>query len=844
MKKLNKHPRLFKRIANTLKKLITNKIRMVRNKMINNKTSNIKGNNSITTNNNNNCINSYTGRNNIGNNIQYKLNKPSLYSTDSSDFGRIINVTSFRSIPYDNFILRITPYDQDTYLKMIEANLSSRLEITVNNTKPIKYVIDVLTDKWRNVQKKHPKNILYLIPIEEIWIPQELTLFSPIDGGKAYDIGDIYTAYGSPSTNVLYMKYQWSDNKKEQLKQEETSLISNNAKNMLGDNNVNTSLLGRSDVNLCNSIIYDMNSNKAIKNDNSSEDEFSEDDNIENECDKEGEKSLLPLESELNIFDPLEFMGIEDEHEKRNSTDEDDGYNNIYEDDDDMLESFCNNKSARNSKIKTTNNDIASCLKTPSTKRTKMYQTKRIPFVNNVQNSKHKFLKTAMNNSNSNNNNNNRNSLNVSNNNCFSGSNHNNNNNNPEKSNSKLRTGYSEIFSQKSECGLMLTTSNHITNNNNNNNNSGSNLTQAISYNNLNQISSHIKTIPSSTTTANKAVVQKRKIPFVNNVNKEESDELKHKHNNEMKFEIENNNNNNKCFINPIQETSQFNYDKINEYSPLTNKLASPLKKTNKNSMLFFNQQQSNQYMSTFQQETMNGIPQGYNNINSRLYGGDGISNFIPQNSVHFNTIFDHGNNTNIDFYRNTSNIFKTEYCNTNLKTNNNLSQHIGNTVSNIIKDDNTNMINNNNNCNVSTCNNKDVASPQKKGTSTRKRRNKEKKGKDKEKKNTLDDNEDNKKYNNKIKEQQQQQQLQQVNNAYTNQNQMYQGYSNYNNSSSNNNISNPYILNQNHYFTGYPTQFYPQLPLHLDIPLPSKFMEDKNSNYNYFVNKINNNIV
>ena len=835
MKKLNKHPRLFKRIANTLKKLITNKIRMVRNKMINNKSSNIKGSSGINTNNNN-CVNSYSGRN-IGNNLQYKLNKPSLYSTDSSDFGRIINVTSFRSIPYDNFILRITPYDQDTYLKMIEANLSSRLEITVNNTKPIKYVIDVLTDKWRNVQKKHPKNILYLIPIEEIWIPQELTLFSPIDGGKAYDIGDIYTAYGSPSTNVLYMKYQWSDNKKEQLKQEETSLLSNHAKNMLSDNNVNTSLLGRSDVNMCNSIIYDMNSNKAIKNDNSSGDEFSEDDNIENECDKEGEKSLLPLESELNIFDPLEFMGIEDEHEheKRNSTDEDDGYNNIYEDDDDMLESYCNNKSARNSKLKASN-DIGSCLKTPSTKRTKTHQTKRIPFVNNVQNSKHKYLKAAVNNSNSNNNNN-KNSLNVSNNNCLSAS----NNNNPEKSNSKLRTGYSEIFSQKSECGLMLTSSNHV-NNTNNNNNSGSNLTQAISYNNLNQISSHIKTIPSSNTTANKvASVQKRKIPFVNNVNKEESDELKHKHNNEMKFEIENNINNNKCFINPIQETSQFNYDKINEYSPLTNKMASPLKKTNKNSMLFFNQQQSNQYMSIFQQETMNGIPPGYNNINSRLYGGDGISNFIPQNSVHFNSIFDHGNNTNIDFYRNTSNIFKTEYCNTNIKTNNNLSQHITNTVSNMPKEENTNIVNNNlNNCNVSCNKEVGAVSPQKKGNTTRKRKNKEKKGKDKEKKSTIDDADDTKKYN-KIKEQQPQ--PQQHVNAYANQNQIYQGYSNYN-TSNNNNISNPYILNQNHYFTGYPSQFYPQLPLHLDIPLPSKFMEDKNSNYNYFVNKINNNIV
>lgn len=35
MKKLNKHPRLFKKIANTLKRLITNKIKLIRTKKIN-----------------------------------------------------------------------------------------------------------------------------------------------------------------------------------------------------------------------------------------------------------------------------------------------------------------------------------------------------------------------------------------------------------------------------------------------------------------------------------------------------------------------------------------------------------------------------------------------------------------------------------------------------------------------------------------------------------------------------------------------------------------------------------------------------------------------------------------
>lgn len=111
MKKLNKHPRLFKRTANTLKKLIMTKIKQVRTKMINNKASKQGTSKS-----------SYTTR----------ASHPALRAGKAltqNDFTGIINLDTVRSIPYDNFILRITPYDQETYLKMIEANLSSRLEI-------------------------------------------------------------------------------------------------------------------------------------------------------------------------------------------------------------------------------------------------------------------------------------------------------------------------------------------------------------------------------------------------------------------------------------------------------------------------------------------------------------------------------------------------------------------------------------------------------------------------------------------------------------------------------------------------------------------------------------------
>lgn len=89
MKKLNKHPRLFKRIANTLKKLITKQIKMVRTKKINNLSS--SGNKStkqktVTKN-----------ANNTSNNIP-RQTKPSseVNKNEQSDFTRVINVTAFR----------------------------------------------------------------------------------------------------------------------------------------------------------------------------------------------------------------------------------------------------------------------------------------------------------------------------------------------------------------------------------------------------------------------------------------------------------------------------------------------------------------------------------------------------------------------------------------------------------------------------------------------------------------------------------------------------------------------------------------------------------------------------
>ena len=112
-------------MANALKKLITNKIKFVRLKMINGQNKNslkANGNNIIQ-------HNFLKPGQQIPNRLQRGMNNnPGINPiNNTNDFSRIINVASFRKIPYNEFILRLTPYDYETYLKMIKMNYSCRL---------------------------------------------------------------------------------------------------------------------------------------------------------------------------------------------------------------------------------------------------------------------------------------------------------------------------------------------------------------------------------------------------------------------------------------------------------------------------------------------------------------------------------------------------------------------------------------------------------------------------------------------------------------------------------------------------------------------------------------------
>ena len=471
MKKLNKHPRLYKKMAKTLKKLITNKIKFVRLKMINGQNKN-----SLKSNGTNIMQHHFLKP---GQQLQNKLqrgvnNNAGINQTNNNnDFSRIINVASFRKIPYNEFILRLTPYDYETYLKMIKMNYSCRLEVHITNIRPIKYILGVLLEKWRNIPKAEPKINLYLIPIRELWIPKELIFFSMNDNDRIYDIGDIYTAYGSPSTNILHMKYQWNEEKinlnmninniNNNIQNNELSFNNNNLSiqpiDSINDIHINepdprlikalsklesSNILNRSHTTIYNNLNnnqINFFSNKAIKADES-QDLFDLSDlkdiemgqaaestdkkniNITESLNRNEEyplfdskyseqDSILPFDTEL--LDPMELLGF------------------------DKIDN--NDKKSDN-----LSNTISIKVRTPSISKKIHLRHKKISFVNNVKPTESMINSSFVNKSNKNN------------------------------TALKLRTGYSEVFS----------------NNNSNNNMNNVNNLAYTSNNNLSEVSSHI----------------------------------------------------------------------------------------------------------------------------------------------------------------------------------------------------------------------------------------------------------------------------------------------------------------------------------------------------------------
>ena len=848
MKKLNKHPRLYKKMANTLKKLITNRIKLNRPKMISIQQN--KGLNNSLKNSGNSDY--FQPPQMINNN---KLNKT---MNNNNDFSRIINVASFRKIPYNDFILRLTPYDYETYLKMIKMNYSCRLEIHLTNIRPMKFILEVLLEKWKNIPKQEPKINLYLIPIRELWIPKDLIFFSLNDCDRIYDIGDIYTAYGSPSTNILHMKYQWNDDKlnlisninnlnmkyneynnssptNNKLPQLNESLIyseSNNKDNKLqleASNLLNAS--HRTFINN-NQIInnqINFNSNQAIKgeesedildlsdldinNSNNNEEESDDKKNInisesinQNEAyntllDKLSEKeSMFPLDTEL--IDPMELLGIDGDKKLDN------------------LSNSTSNKMRSPTKSKKTHLSL---------------RHKKISFVNNI-----KLTESMINSSFANNKGNN--------------------------SNLKLRTGYSEVFSNNnsnanninnlnnlaytsnnnlSEVSSHINNSNHLINyklegekqflynksqifnfgNNKSENKEMKSINNILNNNSNIEIESKLKrsnlTDPNNNETEENiinnsnqevSIKKKKKLKFINNVSKENIQEIKEK--NLSAFDTPENKN-----IKTSKELLNNNFS-FESKAKQNNNAKEEIHKTNEKS----DKKEINN------NQTMNwNYGNGFTRIlgNNSNLGGYGLNDtnlFIGQNTLNYNSFFENTNLFKSNF--NNSNIFKADHTR-HINEENQLSQM---SYMNRLEERpiNQGVINNssfigNNNSNNNNKSDSIKNSKEEKDFIGKKRKTEEKSKKKEKKINSSQKNKEkrNKKNintnnNNSLKT------PSFSNNEYNNMNQIQNNMNNFRNELRGiNNNYNMNIINN-----------YANFPYNLDIPLPSKFFEESVNNY------------
>ena len=115
MKKLNKHPRLFKKAALSLKKLIVNRLNSFRSKKMK-RVSLIMNNTKEKT----------------QEKATYRCRESKYsYGMPSSSNGQIkfLDLDYCRKIPFERFYIRLHPFNSETYLRMIENNYGSRLEI-------------------------------------------------------------------------------------------------------------------------------------------------------------------------------------------------------------------------------------------------------------------------------------------------------------------------------------------------------------------------------------------------------------------------------------------------------------------------------------------------------------------------------------------------------------------------------------------------------------------------------------------------------------------------------------------------------------------------------------------
>ncbi|MCQ2817217.1 MAG: hypothetical protein MJ252_08135 [archaeon] len=566
---------------------------------------------------------------------------------------------------------------------------------------------------------------------------------------------------------------------------------------------------------------------------------LSEDEDDPNSEDDQ-EKSFLPLDKDLNDFDPLDFLGIEKGSDEENNNEEENPIENSSFSKNDP-ETFINKK-----------------RKFPS----KREEDEKEEIKNeNEENIEKKAEPTIEENNNFNNNN-----IIIP----------------KQKSEKKFRTGYAEMYSQQKSEIKSMTPSFSIKNNLNNelnqidnlNSIGVSNLGKSISNAIMEQMPSTIKKSQSDITFGEGETKKKPRkfIPFVNNVEKEETDQLKKRlmENLEMGNDLLNvipKGENMRIKEEPIlkeeckveeepkkeKEDSKIEEPKvtppketpkkkeemssppeINDFSLFNSKMVSPSKRlfgfsNDRNSCIFHQNQGSNLFSNFFNNDFGYGFNNyGFNNsnkfafdLNSNMMGyNQNESNIFHQNSNI--GMFDFGGNSNLGFKNDNSNLYGNDMKGNNysyMLKDENKSKHFEDKnypklFEGKDKGNNTSMENNEQG---------NIQSKEKeKKESTKKTKAKKKEKKDKTPKRT---NPKPKKLS-PIKEEEIKNEA-----ASNNLSGVNSGSKGEKKGEENVNSFNPVIFNQNNFFANFPGEYFPRVSLNVDIPYPNAFLEACNPN-------------
>lgn len=205
LENLNKHPRLLKKVAGHLKKMVSSKLKLIRS----NKNKKIFS-------------------------TEDKKQDPPKRDSSKFTFSQLTQEKTVekvekqvksvnlerRDIKFERFALRIIPFNNESYCKVIQNKSSPRLELVVPYNKSLLSIHNFISEKY--LTNSHSQLVLY--PIKELWQNNETNSFCfnqvgieyintfnlnyKVNNRKNFDIHDLWLGYGRPNSNLIYLLYE------------------------------------------------------------------------------------------------------------------------------------------------------------------------------------------------------------------------------------------------------------------------------------------------------------------------------------------------------------------------------------------------------------------------------------------------------------------------------------------------------------------------------------------------------------------------------------------------------------------------------------------------------------